>query len=152
MLADTTVQQHKCLLLIENIVLKTKLQEALSLYSPEVTSVCTYTAFTTRLACACSFATIPSLFPLLAHGAEALVMCTLRMHMQVTCRHKKNLFCTKHDLNLRDCGCWSANILQCYCMSRNKYFKDYFQDRILAAVLRSVHAGWLCRNFARARL
>lgn len=152
MFADTTVQQQKWLLLIENMALKTKLQEALSLCSPEVTSVCTNTVFSTTLACACSFATIPSLFPLLAHGTDALVMGTLRMHMQVTCRHQRNLFCTKHDLNLRDCGCWSANVLQCYCMSKNKYFKDYFQYRILAAALCSVHTGWLCRNFARARL
>lgn len=45
--------------------------------------VCTLTVFSVRAACACSFYVILLLFPLLAHGTDALAMDTLQMHIQV---------------------------------------------------------------------
>lgn len=125
--------------------------EAPSPSFPEGTSVCTLTVFSVRAACARSFYVILLLFPLLAHGTDALAMDTLQMHIQVACRHRRNQFCSKHDHNLCGCSHFSPNTLQFQCLYKNKCF-NLFQYRILAALWRSVDAGWFCRNFPHARL
>lgn len=81
------------------MALRTRLLEALSPSVPEVTSVCTDTVFSIRTACACSFSIILLLAPLLAHGSVALAVGMLQMYIQVTCRHRRNLFCSKYDLS-----------------------------------------------------
>lgn len=134
------------------MALRTRLLWALSPSFPEVTSVCTYTIFSIRAVCACSFSIILLLFPLLAHGTDALVMGTLQIHVQVTCRHRRNLFCSKHDLNLRDCSCLSSDTLQFQCSCRSTCFKNLFQQKILAALWCSLDTGWFCRNFHHAKL